>query len=679
LTKAAKGTPVVASTTSIGERVTEIPEVSFIMAAHNVAPYIEAAIASALNQSMQSIEIIVVDDGSSDDTAKRVESIARIDSRVRLIRIPVRSGASIARNRAIAAARGNWIAVLDADDLIAPERTKALLYLAASCECDIVADNSMRFEDQTGIKRTSILDPGPAQYAFFVGPEDLLHSNHMFSSVAGTGYLKPLIRTSLLKQFGILYDETVTIGEDFLLCLDCLLKGARYCVTSQAYYYYRIRSHSTSRRINSNEIEQLLAAHRERSTAFRASPALSDAANRYASALDRALGLTHFVEALKRYRLKEVLRLGLQRPDIWVLLCRFGLEAVTNRLPNLWAGLEGTPQQIDLTDLRVEMRSSGGDTSDVGRIAIGVCTYRRPKGLLSLLKAIDRQELGSIDPENIVIVVVDNDPNQSARPTLAYYAEHGRFTLYASPERDKGLANARNRLLATAREQHVDKLIVIDDDSIPDGDWLARFCRLGEAAASLGPVFPLFLKTPPNWAVKGGFYSIRKESVSNHNGTISSGFIGNALLSMATVDKEGLRFDPKYNETGGEDTLFFQALLNTGHPINWIESAGIWETIPEHRMTVSWLVSRWFRTGNTEASLCVFGDNSVLGRGVNALRGIGRLWIGGTLVIVASLLSGWHDPSAIIARLYTVSRGAGLLASAFGKQYREYSHSSYRR
>src|SRR5262245_2837185 len=124
-----------------------MPDVSFIVAAYNVAPYIEAAVASALVQTGVSVEVIVVDDASSDETASKAAAMAMNDPRVRLIRRETRGGPSAARNAAMDAAAGSWLAILDADDLITPERTTRLLELATATAADIVADNFERMTD----------------------------------------------------------------------------------------------------------------------------------------------------------------------------------------------------------------------------------------------------------------------------------------------------------------------------------------------------------------------------------------------------------------------------------------------------------------------------------------------------------------------------------------------------
>ncbi len=98
------------------------PLVSILIPAHDASPWIEATLESALAQTHPACEIIVVDDGSRDDTQERVRSLAaRRPGRIRSVNQP-NSGASAARNHALRLAHGDFIQYLDADDLLAPDK-----------------------------------------------------------------------------------------------------------------------------------------------------------------------------------------------------------------------------------------------------------------------------------------------------------------------------------------------------------------------------------------------------------------------------------------------------------------------------------------------------------------------------------------------------------------------------
>ncbi|MBW9055891.1 glycosyltransferase family 2 protein [Rhizobium mesosinicum] len=97
------------------------PLVSVVIPAFNASIYIERTLRSAMRQTYTALEIIVVNDGSTDDTAKLVEQIAITDSRIRLLTTPNR-GVAAARNTGIDASSGPFVAFLDADDLWHPTK-----------------------------------------------------------------------------------------------------------------------------------------------------------------------------------------------------------------------------------------------------------------------------------------------------------------------------------------------------------------------------------------------------------------------------------------------------------------------------------------------------------------------------------------------------------------------------
>jgi glycosyltransferase involved in cell wall biosynthesis len=116
------------------------PAVSVIMPSYNRADVIGRAIGSVLDQSMESFELIVVDDGSTDGTAEAVEAVA--DPRVTLLRQPRNLGGNAARNRGIEAARAPLIAFLDSDDFYLPDKLAVVVQtFAAHPAIDLLIDS----------------------------------------------------------------------------------------------------------------------------------------------------------------------------------------------------------------------------------------------------------------------------------------------------------------------------------------------------------------------------------------------------------------------------------------------------------------------------------------------------------------------------------------------------------
>jgi len=107
------------------------------MAAYNAAPYIHEAAASVLTQTYRDFELIVVDDSSTDDTPAILQSMS--DPRLRVIRHETNVGAALSRNDALLAARGELIAIMDADDVCAPTRLeRQVAFLDAHPDTGIV-------------------------------------------------------------------------------------------------------------------------------------------------------------------------------------------------------------------------------------------------------------------------------------------------------------------------------------------------------------------------------------------------------------------------------------------------------------------------------------------------------------------------------------------------------------
>lgn len=308
-------------------------QITFAIAAYNAAPFIEAALSSILLQSAVSLEVIVVDDASTDETCHVVDSVMARDDRVRLIRNETNLGPAGARNAALSIARGEWFAVVDADDIIAAGRSARLLDLAAAIGPDIVADNLERFDDETGRTLSFAFDASDKPYAFLIGAADYFRSNTMYARRMPFGYLKPMFRMSFLRRGGFAYRNELRIGEDFDLCLRCLLRGAGYVVISEPMYRYRVRTGSLSWRLDTAAVENLIDAY-EASMAT-TEPTAGDrfAGEEYLKALKRARAYVHLVGAVQAHDWRSASTMLSARRDLIPLLINSSIAHVRKRLP----------------------------------------------------------------------------------------------------------------------------------------------------------------------------------------------------------------------------------------------------------------------------------------------------------------------------------------------------------
>ena len=317
-----------------GRKAGTTPDVSFVIAAFNAAPYVEAAIGSALAQRDVTVEVIVVDDASSDTTAAVVASIAARDARVTLVRRETNGGPSACRNEAMRRARGTWIAILDADDLIMPERSRRLIDLAEATSADVVGDNFARFSADPGKPLSTMIATTPFPYYFFVDTAAFLRGNAMFDATARLGYIKLMFSTAFLRGHGIEHMEDVIIGEDYHLGLSCLLEGARFVVSSETLYKYRVRDGSLSWRLRASDIAQLLRSHDELGieTRFGGDDQVRKAAGTYRRSLVTASEVASAIDDAKGGRWQSALGRAASHPRSWKLLARFAAQAAAKRL-----------------------------------------------------------------------------------------------------------------------------------------------------------------------------------------------------------------------------------------------------------------------------------------------------------------------------------------------------------
>ena len=311
-----------------GSLIAMHPTVSIIMANRNGAQHIGQALHSVRAQSLQAIEILVVDDASTDASPTMVEAMATDDPRLRLIRRMEAGGPAAARNTALAAAQGEWIAIMDADDVIMPERLARLLAEAETSKADLIADDLILFDDAAIAAPRRLLGGETPRWVNAAG---YIAANHPFSRAPQLGYLKPLIRRPALG--GLRYDETLRIAEDYDLVLRLLLRGIRLRILPAPLYFYRRHSQSISSRMAAGALAAMRAADAKLRALPGVTPAIAAALDARLHALGTAEAVEAVVAAVKARHLGQAAQLTLARPAALPILARFGMQALRRRLP----------------------------------------------------------------------------------------------------------------------------------------------------------------------------------------------------------------------------------------------------------------------------------------------------------------------------------------------------------
>lgn len=290
-------------------------DVSIVIAAWNAQDFILTAINSALSQKGVSVEVLVVDDASSDSTCTVVESVK--DPRVKLLRSEKNGGPGAARNIGFAAAQGRWIAVLDSDDAMHENRLTNMLN-AAPVTADVLIDNFCELNNDGVISKpfysSSNLPLGDLSLSF------LIKTNLVFSKIKSTGYVKPLFKNEFVKAKGIQYWSEVRIGEDYYFLASCLARGANAQVLDQAGYIYTIRDGSISSKMEVAHISKLLCFDKKFTQEYQLTEsALSAQQARYKN-LYRAYHFKMLVEQIKTRQFIPALLNVLKNPSSALLL-----------------------------------------------------------------------------------------------------------------------------------------------------------------------------------------------------------------------------------------------------------------------------------------------------------------------------------------------------------------------
>lgn len=205
-------------------------KISVIIPAYQAAPYIGRCLAAVRAQTLVDLEIIAVDDGSTDGTGAALLAIAAEEPRLQVI-YQENQGVSAARNAGLARARGDYIAFADADDTLPPEALATLLAAARrGAPADIVSGEIELIAAEGQTERLT----GPAREPREAIIASLVRSDGRYNSPCGRLY-----RRAFLAEHGIVMPVGVPVGEDVLFNLAAFLAAERWQHVPQVVYTYQ--------------------------------------------------------------------------------------------------------------------------------------------------------------------------------------------------------------------------------------------------------------------------------------------------------------------------------------------------------------------------------------------------------------------------------------------------------
>lgn len=237
-----------------------MPKITVSIPVYNVKDYLHQCVDSILSQTLQDIEVILVDDGSTDGSENICEAYACQDKRVRVFHKP-NGGLASARQVGLENARGEYYIVCDSDDYVEPNMLEELYNMAMRHDVDmVVCDFFLNYPNgkQKKVSHNGVI----FERLYLIGEA-------IGANLNANGWNK-LVKTEFYKKHDISYEREICMGEDLLIFLKLLLHPITIAYLPKAFYHYRRdRNNNTyTNRPNISSFEQLLYINKWASSNF---------------------------------------------------------------------------------------------------------------------------------------------------------------------------------------------------------------------------------------------------------------------------------------------------------------------------------------------------------------------------------------------------------------------------
>lgn len=265
------------------------------------------------------------------------------------------------------------------------------------------------------------------------------------------------------------------------------------------------------------------------------------------------------------------------------------------------------------------------------KVVLCICTYRRPDGLLRLLKSLPLLQHSA----SLSVVISDNHADQEGLAAARSLPPDYPLNLHCISELNAGISAARNSATSKALELQPELVAFLDDDEWPEPQWLAELMRIqSEQAADAvgGPTLPEFPPEAPEHLRNNTYYGASLNLPDGSSCQLEAG--GNFLIKASVLQKYSPAFfHPSFAHSGGEDLAFFKQLSQDGHTMAWAANAIVHEPVSESRLAEGWLKERIINIHNSRVRVMQMLEPGILQKLVRGIKTIG-------LGSVAILLSG---------------------------------------
>lgn len=239
------------------------PDISVIVPVFNTEKYLKKCIESILNQEVKNIELILVNDGSSDNSGLICDDYSKKDSRIRVIH-KENEGVSIARNIGIKNATGKYISFIDSDDWIDKEMYKEILNIFYTYNVDFVKCSAKRVYKDNVIKGPTHMDGGyysKDKIESYIYPRIVISDNLATNAVVSASTC--VYNRKFIDDNNIFFDEEMKHFEDLMFNVNIILKSSSFYYMIDNYFYnYTFNEESTSQKFNPQKWKYFRQSHK---------------------------------------------------------------------------------------------------------------------------------------------------------------------------------------------------------------------------------------------------------------------------------------------------------------------------------------------------------------------------------------------------------------------------------
>lgn len=439
-------------------------KVSVIVPVYNVEPYLEECIGSIREQSLKNIEIICVDDGSTDDSVKILEKLAAQDERIKVLK-QKNQGAGVARNYGLTVAKGEYLSFLDSDDIFDCNLLESAVKVAEEQKADIVVYRFRIFDQDKGSYRK-------ADYAFKkdLWPNGVFsykdNPDKIFNSFNPCAWNK-LFRRDFVEKTGIRFQPNKRTNDMFFTEAAMVLAGRIFALDQELMSYRAGMTSNSQAKKNSEASLDFYKALKGLKALLEEKQLLAAVKNSY-----QKLVQDTFLHNMKNNSAKG----GLQIAELWIKEAQeqLGCEASQEMQPFLdkyygYSFRQKLERDQAPRELQVLQRA---EFKQEPKVSVIIPVYNVENYLKECLESISRQTLREIE----IICVDDGSTDNSVKVLEEYMKGEPRITHVH--QNNGGLSQARNTGFSLARGQYV---YFIDSDDLLKPEALERLYAKAEA------------------------------------------------------------------------------------------------------------------------------------------------------------------------------------------------------